>query len=537
MGSALTATDTPRIIAQTFGMRSMGHSRCTYWVYLFICLVGATPDLARAQIRPLADVHAGGYLRTRFLGLYNTDLGNGGYSGVDAPLLDQYANEGLGGADDFASSFTGRLRLDLNFDMGDGLAAVATMDVIDRYLFGSPGHQRDTSGAFPVNQGGDMSASLFRVKQLYGVIRPFRHLELRAGRQAFGWGLGMLHNDGRGLDADAGGLTDGITTYVRALDYELGFSWDFAFEGPVSGTRYDTEGQPHELDGLDDVGQWRLHVLQRTDTWEWGILNVFRTQDLSSEQARWQSYGEAFCAVSGDPVLGLNPDCYTLVPRGYFLWSPDVYVKLQVPELFSIEAEAALSYGSIDHATNSAVNDVSTDILAFGALLRAQLHLDSLHLALESAVASGSADTPRAFGDGYDPEGLGPEAYRRWNERDSQNLFFFARDAHMDLLLFRQILGAFTNALLIAAPVELDVLHMGEHRLSVGAKPIFSMAFNDLTPLGLEADVWAQYHMGEAFRLQVEGAWLQPLEGLNNPYTNQEASPAFTVQAKAWWIF
>lgn len=493
---------------------------------------------ASAEIQTLAGLRADGYFRTRFLGFHNLDLNNGGYSGVNGPLLEQYHNRGLDTAADLASSFSSRLRVGLDIDLGDGFEIISTIDVLDNHLFGGV-------GAYPGDQGlaalydepGDPQRGWLRVKELHGVARPFKNVEIKAGRMAWSWGTGMLHNDGMGLDADYGSSVDGLGGLVRFLEYEVGFFWDFAYEGPISGTRYDLSGQPTSLTTMDDVQQWRLHVTSSKPSVEWGVLSVFRAQDLASGQARWQAFGEDFCRVSGSDDLGLNWNCYALTPRDYFVWSPDLYVIWRGLEDFRLEAEVAMVYGSITHARNSSVNDVSADILSAGATLNARLDLDALHVGLDAAIATGGDDFPLAYGVGYDPEGIEAETYNDWATIHDQSAFFFSRDRHLDLILFREVIGTFTNGFLVALPVSYDLFSMHGHSLRAGLRPIFSMKASDWKPLGVEADGWIAYGLGDDLELRFEGGYLLPLEGLDNPYTHESASGAFTTQLKAWWRF
>jgi hypothetical protein len=64
-----------------------------------------------------------------------------------------------------------------------------------------------------------------------------------------------------------------------------------------------------------------------------------------------------------------------------------------------------------------------------------------------------------------------------------------------------------------------------------------SFAFDDWKPLGFEADAFVEYEPLPAFRLRLDGGYLAPLGALDNPYRNLDAGGAFTVQARAWWIF
>ena len=509
------------------------------FLFLLLCSLLACPLPARAEVRTLGGVHVDGYLRARFLGFHNLDLGNGGYSGVFSPLLQQPSNTGLGSSTDFGSAFSTRLRLRVMADAAEGFRVAATIDVVDDTLFGS-------AGAYP---GGDAGLAFlsdgaerperqwFRVKEVYGVFAPFKNLEVYAGRRAWRWGTGMAHDDGSGLDADHGSYVDGVGGLVRLFDYEGGFSWDFAWEGPVSGTRYDLSGQPHSLENLDDVGQWRLWVRNTLPTFEWGILSLFREQQYSSEQARWEAFGSAYCKVSGSDTLGLAWDCYALTPRSYFLWSPDVYVIWKPNEIFSLSFESAMAYGHVGHARNSAVNDVYDRILAAGAFLKTTVDWHEWHGAFEAALATGGDGFPRAFGPGYDPAADGSVDATSWNGVPNQHHFFFARDHFVDLILFREIIGTFTNAFLVALPASYDVLSFDTHRVRAGLRPIVSFAFDTWKPLGIEADAWVEYEPVPAFRFRVDGGYLAPLGALDNPYRNLDASGAFTVQARAWWLF
>jgi hypothetical protein len=305
----------------------------------------------------------------------------------------------------------------------------------------------------------------------------------------------------------------------------------------VSGTRYDREGQPHSIGNLDDVGQWRLWVKNTLPTIEWGLLNVFREQKYSTEQPRWEAFGSAYCKVSGSDTLGLDWDCYALTPRGYFLWSPDVYVLWKPAPVFSLSFEAALAYGHVSHAKNSAVNDVYQRILSAGGFLEAKFDWKEWHGAFESAVATGGDGFPRAFGPGYDPAGDGSVTATSWNGVPNQHHFFFSRDRHVDLILFREIIGTFTNAFLVALPFSYDVFSLDTHRLRVGARPVLSFAFDSWQPLGLETDAWVEYEPLPAFLLRLDGGYLAPLSALDNPYRHLDASGAFTVQMRATWIF
>jgi uncharacterized protein (TIGR04551 family) len=508
-------------------------------LFLLLALLLTAPTGASAEVRTLGGVHLDGYLRTRFLGFHNLDLDNGGYSGVFSPLLTQYANRDLGSSTDFGSSFSTRLRVRLLADAADGFRIGATVDVVDDQLFGGLGaYPAGDTGLSFLSQGDTRpDRQFFRVKEVYGVFTPFKNVEIHAGREAWRWGTGMAHNDGAGLDADYGSYVDGVGGLVRLFDYEGGFSWDFAWEGAVSGTRYDREGQPHSLGNLDDVGQWRLWVRSVLPTVEWGLLNVFREQKYSSEQARWEAFGSSYCKVSGSDTLGLDWDCYALTPRGYFLWSPDVYVVWRpIPE-FSLSAEVALAYGSIDHARNSTINDVSDDILAAGGFLSASLDWKELHGGLDVALATGGDGFPRAFGPGYDPVGDGSVNATSWNGVPNQHHFFFARDHHVDLLLFREIIGTFTNAFLVALPFSYDLRSIDSHRLRAGVRPIVSWAFDTWQTLGIETDAWLEYEPQPEFRFRLDGGYLAPLSALDNPYRSLDATGAFTFQLRAYWIF
>jgi len=494
---------------------------------------------ATAEVRTLTGAHAEGYLRARFRLFKNLDLNNGGYSGVLSPLLDQAVNKGLGTAPDLTSGFTSRLRVGLGFDLADGFRIATTLDVVDEHLFGGVGAYPRAGDGIAILSDGSAPAdhTWLRVKEAYGVVRPFRNVEVTAGRRDWHWGLGAFYHDGRGEDAEYGAYTDGIGGSVRLFESELGIMWDVAYEGPVSGNRWGLDGQPHALENLDDVGQWRLWARGVMPDLEWGVLSLFRDQQLSSEQARWQAFGEGYCAISGSDELGLNWDCYGLTPRGYFLWSPDVYVIWRAHEWVTLAAEAMLQYGSIDHARNSSVNDVSGDVLAAGGFLKLEVDPAPWHAGLEAAIATGTEGVPRAFGVGYDPEGIGHDQTLGWNGNGDLHHAFFARDHHVDLILFREIIGTFTDAFLVALPLSWDALTMGTHRVRVGLRPVASWTYHSWEPLGFETDAWAEYTPGLGFSLRLDAGWLLPLAGLDNPVRPYDADSAFSFQSRLIWSF
>ena len=503
-------------------------------------LLIATP--LQADVMRFFDLKVDGYLRTRWQGFYNGDLGNGGYSGMAPALSGLPVNQTLTDTSDSISWIDSRFTLNFSGGVDDMLSIGGRIDILDNVLWGSNakfGGPMAPLSFFSETQDPG-SGALLSVKELYAVFQPWRHLFIDAGRRSFHWGLGMVFNGGKGLDDDFGTYFDGAQIIVRFLAYEVQFAWEFNSTGAVSALQQDHMGQPYDLEQEDDVSQWRFHVKQLGKKVELGFVNIFRTQPLSSENPDWYAFGESFCKLSDSEVIGLNPACYSLSPRDFFLWTADIYGIFHFSDLLHFSFEAALNYGSIGSATESAKNTASPDIMSFGGVVKLDINTSPVKFGFEGGFALGDEDMAGFMGGGYDPEGTGAGAPTKWNESEDINHFMFHRDYRVDLILFRQLKGAIYDTVYgkVTASWEKS---KGVHTYGVEFSPVFSYTLTGETfgssITALETDLIFHYRYRKFLTFTAGVGGLFPFAGLDNPITGQAASPAWTAQSKVFISF
>jgi uncharacterized protein (TIGR04551 family) len=215
------------------------------------------------------------------------------------------------------------------------------------------------------------------------------------------------------------------------------------------------------------------------------------------------------------PGTGADEGTLQLVPRGLTTYTPDAWIRLGMGNLM-VEAEAVLTVGSIDDVSDlEAARTEGADVLRFGGVARAGYRaLDgSIRFALEGGVASGDvADT--------DPAGsmhvsnlqvLDPENGK------SLGTFLFDRDYNVDLILFREMIGAVTNAFYVRPSVTYEV----SDDIDATINGVISGALRpEGTPgngrmYGVEVDALVGYRSG-GFFLGLAGGLLFPLSALEH---------------------
>ncbi|MBI5498314.1 MAG: TIGR04551 family protein [Deltaproteobacteria bacterium] len=229
-----------------------------------------------------------GYFRTRVdlfqrahLGTYDPAVGVG-TSNVPPPLNYPTPDD----RHDTLTSANMRLRLDPTLNVSEDIRLRMTADILDNVVLGST---PDTLPGLAINPGNPLSAfttsqlppemgvntflgSSIRLKRAWGeVTTPFG--QVRFGRMASHFGLGILANDGNCLECDSGSSSDRIMFVTRVLGHYIIPMWEFTASGPVGrggGPAANTlmfhpneQGQPFDLDPRDDVKSWILAVAKR----------------------------------------------------------------------------------------------------------------------------------------------------------------------------------------------------------------------------------------------------------------------------------
>lgn len=539
-------------------------------------MFGGWGDKLTERPRSFPYVEHHGYFRFRADFFHNGHLGTvipgvagSGTSGIPAPLTENAINNDdvdissqVGTEDAKAIAYANlRFRYQPTFHVSESLRIHATFDILDNLVMGStPDFAANlarpdvplvafSSAAAPPSTGVNGFSDSIRVKEAYGEWQPA--FLLRVGRQASNWGLGILANGGEGVDKDFGDYTDRALILLKLFGVYVTAAWDYVYSGAVTDDPTENFGQPKDLGGADDVNQYVLAFFQRPlsekdkaerraavyerfePAFDWGLYGVFRTQSFDLDQASvnaWRANGG-----------NASYDDLALVPRDAFAVIPDLWLRYEQRFDFSsgikIELELAGILGSVDANTIQGGDSSNRDIQQFGGALEMQYTLDRLDIGLDSGFATGD-----------DAEGFGIlDRHTLANPDGSPNTkltaFKFDRDYHVDLLLFREVIGGVTNAVYIKPWIAYDLFEGPEDTLGFRLDLEYAQALEPLaTPgnssfLGFEADLRAYFYDSAAgFKLDVEAGFLFPGAAFNyrpvDNTNNRDASFAFTLQTR-----
>ncbi|HTJ42138.1 MAG TPA: TIGR04551 family protein [Kofleriaceae bacterium] len=554
-------------------------------------LLPTTPTLPppKSHRKRLQVLELGGYLRLRTNWFRSFDLGfkdNPALGG--APFARALGCSGdpsisLSPCSPSLSDANMRLRLEPVVNIDETTSVHAQIDVLDNqilgstptgsYLDGSPTPADVPFGAFsnsvtaPIAGINDSRNSIV-VKRAWGEVGTPLGL-VQFGRMPDHWGLGILHNGG-GEDTVNGGYD---------LDSDYGDSVDrVAFSAQIPGTRLKamvaadwpnsrltstmtgnpvgrTAGQAYDLDDNDDVAQYSVAV-SSTDTptefkdaidrgesaLNWGAYIQQRTQEWDYAPAQ---------------SLGGTPDPNGLVPRDYKAYVIDPWIKFGTGN-WLFEAEAVGVVGSMNITdldlksaecqqyvpSKMATRTCQTgniDIRQMGGVARATYAADGGKLKF-------SFETGYASGDQYDAEDVvGGRLQPAPGETNISHIrslplagdsnmtqMIFDRDYRVDLILFRHLIGAVTNAIYVRPKLEWNMSNSFVLRVwnvtSFAARPVATPGNGAMYGLEFDGDLGYQ---SSAFFAGVSYGALFPLGALAHPDTSSQVGggPGFPYDA------
>ena len=312
--------------------------------------------------------------------------------------------------------------------------------------------------------------------------------------------------------------------------YTVGMGYTFNSSAPTSFSMQGTRtygGQAVDLEQLDDVSEW-FWILGRIDTEEVITDRVDRGQLLLNYglYLTWRKQDFDYGALDGTGTVK-DQHAEAFVERHGWTVMPDLWFKLMWKKLH-LEFEGLIIAGNIGNVSD----DIKTDeysIFQYGWALRSSYKVldDSLSFGFDMGMASGdqseplNADVDRRR---YHPLGLNADGTRI--DRDgSLREMRLNMDHHVDLILFREILGTVSNAM-YAMTYE-PVGYPGNSR-----------------NLGIELDLDIFYrNLEEKFFAGMQYGVMFPLGALNRPqeidgqsfFSEQlaaDAEVAHTVQAR-----
>ncbi len=526
-----------------------------------------------------------GYLRLRAYLFHNLNMGlYEGNSGIKAPFYIPYseygrtiqsntsqvsqascaAREHNDCRTDNITSADMRLRLEPTINVTDQVRVKAQLDIFDNMVLGSTPETYSLNGRGGTQQvqaialAGTQHApeatqnsvfSSIRAKRAWAEVRtPWA--ELRFGRMPSHWAMGMLVNNGDCLDCDYGVNADRVMVATKLWGHFFSFMWDWVATGPTTQIIGPNQGQGvfYNADTLDDVSQWILamgkmdkpeELKEKLDKGKvvvnYGGYFVYRQQDWS------QTTNNVNTAGTTDNTKYTNPADYTnntymtlqqgLSPRRAKAFTGDIWLRVDWKKLH-LEMEGAINAGTIGNLQDVYPSVTGSTLLLSGGFAfkgHYKLLRDALKIFLEVGFASGDSN-----------EDANAQLNFRFANPVPRNnrigRFAFDPDYHVDLILFRRILGTVNNAAYYKAGVSYDILD----RFTARADVMYAMAANPIAypgnsyHLGVEIDASLMYkNEEEGFYAGVAYGVLFPFAGLSLPasiYGMGNAHDAETAQ-------
>ena len=526
--------------------------------------------VATSPTYPFLEHH--GYFRFRadlfsngHLGTYDPATGTR-TSGIPEPLTANEINnsEAAGAIGDPTDSTLGganiRLRYRPTVHLSPSMRIKASVDFLDNTILGgTPDYagylnrydvplSAFTASAAPPEGGTNGFRDGVRVKEAYGEWQPA--FLLRVGRMSSHWGLGILANGGQGIDDDYGDYADRAMMVLKFGGVYVVGAMDFVYEGATSDHPSDAFGQPYDLGNRDDVNQYIVSIFQRPlsetekrareiqlreqlgSSFDWGLYTVFRSQEYDLENT-----GEVDLAGGWDWETheGLQ-----LVKRNATAIIPDLWMKYENRFDYSsglrVELEAAAVLGDIENSGITGETKEKT-IEQVGAALEIAYDNGGMTLGLDGGYASG--DSADGFGV-KDRLVFAEKSGQQGVSNPEVTNFKFDRNYHLDLILFREVIGTVTNAIYVKPYIAYDLFDSVEEQLGARLDILWAQAPEaqatpgDAADYGIEADLRLFYGEKDRFNFDLEAGMFFPGAAFNNLESSpiREAETAYTVQTR-----
>lgn len=375
-----------------------------------------------------------------------------------------------------------RLRLEPTLNIDEGTSVHVQADVLDNLVLGSTPTTQGLNGAYtstgtlpPVSSFGNTQGAVTQGvnsdRASIVVKRAWAEVAVPLGVLMFGrmpnqWGMGMLYNAGGkdpingtyNYDGDYGDTVDraAFSAPIPGTNLRAMIAADWSFTGLASNqtsANLGHEGHPFDLDDSDDAKGW-VAVLSKMDTptefkdtvdrgdlaLNYGVYFEYKTQAWDSNVTDFK-LGGAYDAL----------DHY--VARDLKTYSPDLWGKLGYGH-FTVEAELAAILGKVGRLDDYG-NTSGAQIRKYGGTGR--LTWKGLEGKLRLGVETGFAT-----GDQWDntPQGSTNIAYANVLGGPSDHklsAFFMNREYHVDMILWRQLYGAVTNAAYVKPFLQYDI--------------------------------------------------------------------------------
>ncbi|MCA9555478.1 MAG: TIGR04551 family protein, partial [Myxococcales bacterium] len=455
-----------------------------------------------------------------------------------------------------------RLRIEPVFNVYEDVKIKMQIDVLDNMVLGS------TPDGFPTNPISPILAfsqsqltptagvntiweDSIRVKRAWAeVMTPLG--QLRVGRMPSDFGMGLLANQGAGIDSDFGDSNDRIMFATKIGDFYIVPAYDWVLSGPTSAQSLMPYGQAFDRDQRDDVDQYILAIAKRDkpEDVEQKLANDEIVLNFGTYQVgRFQALDAATFYSSGNPddqattkeLVERDAQAYIYSWWVKFMWRK-LTVEAEYAGIIGRIGNSVISgpYGSSDKALTLNQHAASIDI-------KYKLFKDAMTLQLLVVAASGDS----APGWGIRPLSSTAAIPGAWDgtqapEGDTTiNNFRIDPNFVVDLIFWRQLVGMITDAVVIRPSLQynltegfgarLDLVY--SHALHASSTP--SGSFSVLTDdagqdislgkasgnLGLEADVKLFYDSDDGFHAWLQYGLFVPFAGLDREVVVESTSP------------
>jgi uncharacterized protein (TIGR04551 family) len=373
-----------------------------------------------------------------------------------------------------------RLRLEPTFNLDEGTSIHVQADVYDNLLLGSTPIGQDLSGAYsdtnppplgafndtqaPAQAGVNSDRDALTVKRAWAEVAVPLGI-LKFGRQPNHWGMGIYANGGGNdpingtydYDGDYGDSVDRVSfsgvipgTSLRAM---IASDWNSTrLVSNQTAATTGNEGHPFDLDNDDDANGW-VGVISKMDSpqefrdavdrgdtaFNWGVYFEYKTQGADDDLRDFSLGG----------VLGSD----NYITRDLKTYTPDAWAKLGVGPVL-LEGELVGQFGTIKNLADYGISgDHKIRKLGGVGRLTWQGVDGKLRLGLEGGFASGDQWDAKVGNETVEgrtniayANTLGDPAVCNAQSQCTYTQFAFDREYKVDMILWRHLYGAVTNA-------------------------------------------------------------------------------------------
>ncbi len=370
-----------------------------------------------------------------------------------------------------------RLRLEPTFNLDEGTSVHVQADVYDNIVLGSTPTGMDLAGIYsntilpplgaftegqdPATQGINSDRDAIRIKRAWAEVAVPLGI-LKFGRMPDQWGMGIYYNAGGAdpingtydYDADYGDSVDRVSfsagipgTPLRAM---IAADWDTTrLVSNQTNANKGREGHPFDLDNSDDTNGW-VGVISRLDSPQefrdtvdrgdvalnYGVYFKYKTQSWDND-------------LNGFTLGGPFDAATRYVPRSMKTYSPDVWVKLGIGSVL-LEAEAIAQLGTVKSLEDLTGTAGEFNIRKFGGSGRLTWKgvEGKLRLGIEGGFATGDQwdNVVQGRTNIANANLLGDPNVCNAQHKCDLTAFFMDRDYKIDMILWRHLYGAVTNA-------------------------------------------------------------------------------------------